>query len=63
VPKFSIPKVLLERTGLSGVLIHRLAEGTSHNQSQQDQLTPEITRWQEAIERTQATKTKATWHH
>ena len=52
VPQLSIPKFLPERTGLPGVLTHRLAGGTSHSQRQQDQLTPEITRWQEASIRT-----------
>ena len=32
VPKMSIPKFLQERTGLPGVLTHRLAGGTSHSQ-------------------------------
>jgi hypothetical protein len=63
VPQLSILKILLERTGLPGVLEHRLAGGTSHNQRQQDQLTPEITRWQEARAKTLPTETKATWHH
>jgi hypothetical protein len=51
-PELSIPKFLLERTSLPGVLTQRLAGGTSHSQRQQDQLTPEITRWQEARART-----------
>jgi hypothetical protein len=38
--------------GLTGVLTHRLAGGTSHSERQQDQLTPQITRWQEARART-----------
>ena len=41
VPQLSIPKFLPERTGLSGVLTHRLAGGTSHSQREQDHLTPE----------------------
>ena len=45
MPQLYISKFLLERTGLPGVLTHRLAEGTSHSQRQQNQLTPEITRW------------------
>jgi hypothetical protein len=45
MPQLSLPKFLPEKTGLSGVLTHRLAGGTSHRQRQQDQLTPEITRW------------------
>jgi hypothetical protein len=44
VPQLSIPKFLLERTGLPGVLTHRLAGEKSHSQRQQDQLTLEITR-------------------
>jgi hypothetical protein len=52
LPQFSIPKFLLERIGLPGVLTHKFAGGTSHSQRQQDQLTPEITRWWEASERT-----------
>jgi hypothetical protein len=43
VLQLSIPKFLLETTGLPGVLTYRLAGGTSHSQRQQDQLTPEIT--------------------
>jgi hypothetical protein len=42
---------------------HRLAGGTSHSQRQQDQLTLEIIRWQEARARTSARETKATWYH
>jgi hypothetical protein len=41
VPQVSIPKFLLKRTGLTGVLTHRLAGGTSHSQREQDHLTPE----------------------
>jgi hypothetical protein len=52
VPQLSISTFLSERMGLPGVLIHRLTEGTSHSQRQQNQLTPEINRWQEARERT-----------
>jgi hypothetical protein len=48
----SIPKFFLERTGLPRVVTHRLAGGTSHSQRQQDQLTPQITRWREARART-----------
>ena len=48
VPQLSIPKFLPERTGLPGVLTHRLTGGTNHSQRQQDQLTPEITRCWEA---------------
>jgi hypothetical protein len=52
VPQFSIPKFLLGRTGIPGVLTHRLTRERSHSQRQQDQLTPEITRWQDARART-----------
>jgi hypothetical protein len=45
------------------VLTHWLTGGTSHSQRQQDQLTPQITKWQEARARTLATETKAIWHH
>ena len=48
VPQPSIPKFLLERNSFPGVLTHRLTGGTSHNQRQQEQLTPEITRWLKA---------------
>jgi hypothetical protein len=34
VPQLSIPKFLSERTGLPGVLTHRLAGGTSQSQRQ-----------------------------
>ena len=50
VPQLSIPKFLQERTGLPELLIHRLGGGKSHSKRQQDQLTPEITKWQEAKE-------------
>ena len=62
VPQLSIPKFLLERTGLPGVLTYRLAGQTSHNQRQLDQLRPEITSWQKARSRTLARETKATCH-
>ena len=52
VPQFSIPKFVLGRTGLPGVLTHRLTGETSHSQRLEDQLTPEITGWQEARTRT-----------
>jgi hypothetical protein len=45
------------------MLTYRLAGRTSHSQSQKDQITPEIIRWQESSTRTKATETKATWHH
>ena len=44
VTQLSIPRYYWERAVLPGVLTHRLTGGTSHNQRQQDQLTPEITR-------------------
>ena len=47
-PQLSIFKFLLKRTGLLGIQTYRLAGETSHSQTQQDQLTPEITRWWEA---------------
>jgi hypothetical protein len=37
--------------------------GTDSSQRKQDQLTPEITRCQEASTRTLPTKTKSTWYH
>jgi hypothetical protein len=52
VPQLSITKFLLERTGLPEILTHRLAGKTSNSQREQDQLTPEITRWQKARART-----------
>jgi hypothetical protein len=52
VPQLSIPNYCQERAGLPGVLTHRLAGGTSHSQRQQDRITPEITRWREAMVRT-----------
>jgi hypothetical protein len=52
VPQLSIPKFLPKRTGLPGVLTHRLAGGTSHNQRQQNQLIPQIIRKQKARART-----------
>jgi hypothetical protein len=51
VPQLSIPKFHLKRDGLPGVLTHRLTRGKSHSQRQQDQLTPQITKWQEASAR------------
>jgi hypothetical protein len=47
-PQLVIPKFLLERTHLPGVLTSRLTRGKSHSQRQQVQLTLEITRWQKA---------------
>ena len=47
-----IAKFLPERIGLSGVLKHRLAGGTSQSQRQQDPLILETTRWQKASSRT-----------
>jgi hypothetical protein len=48
VPQLSIPKFLAEKTSIPEVLTHRLARWISHSQRQQDQLTPEITRWWKA---------------
>jgi hypothetical protein len=39
------PISLRKKTGLPGILIHRLAGGKSHSQREQDQLTTEISRW------------------
>ena len=58
VPQLSIPQFLPERASLPGVLTHRLAGGTSHSQRQQDQLKPEMTRWQEAREENKQQKPK-----
>jgi hypothetical protein len=58
VPQFSIPKFLLEITGLTGLLTHRLAGGTSNSQREQDQLTEEITRLLMASARTLKQKPK-----
>jgi hypothetical protein len=54
-----------ERAGLPGVLTqaYRPTGGTSYSQTQQDHLTPEITRWQKENARTLPTETKATWRH
>ena len=38
--------------GLPGVQIHRLAGQLNHSQRHQDQLAPEITRWQKSNART-----------
>ena len=59
----SIPKYHWERADHPEVLRNMLVAETSHSQRQQDHLSPEITRWQEARARTQATETKATWQH
>ena len=45
VSELSIPTFLPERTGLLGIQTYRLAGETSQSQTQQDQLTPEKTRW------------------
>ena len=63
VPQLSISKFLPEKTGVSGVLIYRLAGQISHSQRQQNQLTPEINKWQKAKARTLPTEIKVTWHH
>ena len=52
-----------ERKGISGVQIHRHAGKRSHSQRQQDQLTPEITRWTKTNTRSFPTEIKATWQH
>ena len=52
VPQLYILKFLEEKTGLPGTLKHRLEGETDHSQRQQDQLTPEITRWLEGRART-----------
>ena len=54
-----------KRPGLSGVLTqaYRPTRGTSSSQRQQDQLTPEITRWWKASTRTLLRETKTTWQH
>jgi hypothetical protein len=51
VPQLFLPKFLEERTGLLGVLTHRLTRGISQSKRQSDQLSPEITRWLEASAR------------
>lgn len=45
VPELFVPRSYRETAGLPGVLTHRLRGGPSHCHRQQDQLTPEITRW------------------
>jgi hypothetical protein len=52
VAQFSVPKFLPEKIGIPGVLKCRIAQGTSHGQKKQEQLTTEITNWQEARVRT-----------
>jgi hypothetical protein len=53
------------RTAIQGVQTqgYRPTRGISSSQREQDQLTPEITRWQKASTRTLPIETKATWHH
>jgi hypothetical protein len=53
------------RADLSGVLTqaYKPTGGMSSIQRQQDQLTPEITRWRKPSARTLPTETKVTWHH
>jgi hypothetical protein len=63
VPQLFIPKFILDRTCLPGILTHRFARGKSYSQRQQDHLTWEIPRWCEARTSTSATEIKATWHH
>jgi hypothetical protein len=48
VPQLSVLKSFQERADIPVVLTHRFTGGTNHNQRQQDQLKPEITRWQES---------------
>lgn len=54
VPQLSVPQSCPRRACLQGVLTHmrpqahRLTEETSSSQREQDQITPEITSWQEA---------------
>jgi len=43
VPKLSAPKSHQEKAGLLGVLTHSYIGGSSHCQTHQEQLTPEIT--------------------
>jgi hypothetical protein len=52
VPQLSIPKFLLRRAALPGVLTHRFTGRICHSKREQDQLTQEITRWGEARART-----------
>ena len=65
VPEPSVQNFCQERTGLPGVLIqaYRPTKGTSSIERQQDNLTPEITRWWKANTRILPTETKITWHH
>jgi hypothetical protein len=54
-----------KRASLPGLLVEakRITKGTSSNQRQPEQLTPEITRWQKADVRILLTETKTTHHH
>jgi hypothetical protein len=65
VPKPSVHWSCQERAGLPWVLTqaYRLKVRTSSTQSQQEHLTPEITKWQKANTRVWPTETKTTWHH
>ena len=65
LPKESTPTVTQEGAGLPGVLTeaNRITGGTSSNQRQLNQLTPEITRWQKVNVRILLTETKTTHHH
>ena len=65
VPQPSLYRFHQERADLPRVLTesYRPTGGTRSSQRQQDQLTPEITRWQKASTRTLPTETKVTWHH
>jgi hypothetical protein len=63
VPQFSRPKFIPEKTGLPGVLTDSLARGTSHSQRQQRAAKTRAKQMVRDKARTQATVTKATWHH
>ena len=70
VPKFSMHWSSQERAGLPGALTqaYRLTGGTRVGQRQQEQLTPEITRWWKANarilgEKHNKTKNKTSCHH
>ena len=63
--KPSVLRPCQKRVGLPGIQTqaYRPTGGISSSQRQQDQLTPEITRWQKASTKTLPTETKATWQH
>jgi hypothetical protein len=64
VPQLSILEFLPEKTGLTGVLTHRFAGERIHNQRQNDQLIPEITKCfaRQGQEHKQQ-KPRLFWHH